>query len=207
MENYLQKTICTYNETAKEYAQNVKDICPMNELEKFVKMLPFYSKILDVGCGSGVASKILSDKGHNLFGIDLSRELLNEAKKQPPLANFYLQDMRNLGFKDNRFMGIWNVGSLLHLKKQDVSKALDETYRVLAPKGIMYLSVKSGTGEGLEEDKRYGGKPKWYSYFESEEINNLLEKSGFKILENYAIQYDDKYRIAHPWMNIFCERK
>lgn len=205
MEEYLQKTINTYNKTAKEYVENVKGLVPMNELEKFIKYVSS-GKILDIGCGSGVAAKNIQEKGHQVYGVDLSEELLKAAKKESPNSKFYMRDMRVLGFNDSEFDGIWHVASLLHLEKKDVPTALNEANRVLKSGGVMYLSIKGGEGEGIELDKRYDGLPKQYTYFETEEINKLLENANFEVLENYPIQYDDIYRIAHPWFNIFVRK-
>jgi len=99
------------------------------------------------------------------------------------------------------------MASLLHLEKKDVPLSLNENYRVLKPAGILYLSVKGGTSEGIEFDKRYDGLPKQYTYFEPDEIESFLEDANFEILENYSINYKDNYRISHPWMNIFARKK
>jgi ubiquinone/menaquinone biosynthesis C-methylase UbiE len=204
--NYNEITIETYNKIAKEYAEKVRGLVPMNELEKFVNYMPREGLVLDIGCGSGVAAKNLYEKGLQVFGIDLSMPLIEEAKKESPKSFFEKMDMKKMVYVDNSFDGIWNVASLLHLEKKDVPTALSEAYRVLKPEGVMYLSIKEGEGESLEKDERYNGFPKYYSYYTEDEINNLLEDSGFQVLENYTVRYKDNYRIAHPWMNIFARK-
>jgi len=206
MKDYNKITIDTYNNTAKGYIENVKGLVPMNELEKFVNYVPS-GKILDIGCGSGVSARNLQERGLQVYGIDLSKELITASRIESPQSGFYEMDMRNLLFPEKNFDGIWQMASLLHLEKKDVPLALDEACRVLKPKGTIYLSIKGGEGESLESDKRYGGLPKYYSYFMPEEINSFLENAGFEILENYSIEYKDTYRIAHPWMNIFAQKK
>lgn len=62
MRNYIQTTIDTYNKTAAKYVENVKGLVPMNELEKFVKYVPS-GRILDIGCGSGVGTRNLQERG------------------------------------------------------------------------------------------------------------------------------------------------
>lgn len=206
MKDYIKKTIETYNKTADEYVKNVKGLVPMNELEKFVKYIP-HGSILDIGCGSGVSAKNLKEKGLDVTGIDLSEKLLEASRLESPGSNFYKMDMRNLDFKNKSFDGIWQMASLLHLEKKDVPLSLNENYRVLKPEGILYLSVKGGSGEGIEFDKRYGGLPKHYTYFEKDEINSMLKDANFEVLENYSLNYNDSYRIDHPWMNIFARKK
>jgi ubiquinone/menaquinone biosynthesis C-methylase UbiE len=206
-ENYLATTIKTYDETAREYAENVKNILPQQEFDKFISMVPINSFILDIGCGSGVATRCLSEAGYKNIGIDLSQKLLNEAKTESPNTKFYKMDMRNLNFGSDSFDGIWCCASLLHLKKEEVPLTLRGFNKILKPRGSMYISIKEGEGEGMEEDKRYNGKPKWYSYYKQSEINSLLNNAGFNVLENYCIQCKDTYRMAHPWMSIFCNKK
>ncbi len=206
MDKYCEVTINSYNQTAKDYANKVRGICPMNELEKFVSYLPKKSKIADLGCGSGVAAKHLTEKGFYVTGIDLSESLLQEAKKESPESKFIYGDILNVPLDDNLFNGVWHVGSLLHIPRRFALQGLREVNRILKSDGIIYLSVKAGNSEGFEEDKRYGGIKKWWTYFDSDEINMLLEKSGFEILENYGVEYDDSYRNAHPWMNVFARK-
>ena len=207
MENYIKTTIDTYNKTAKEYVEKVKELVPMNELEKFINYVPS-GNVLDIGCGSGVGAKNLQERGLQVYGIDLSEELLKAAKKESPRSYFYKMDMRDLDILGNSiFDGIWQMASLLHLEKKDVPIALSEANRVLKPKGIIYVPVKMGEGEGLEPDERYGGELKYYAYYQQKEIESFLKKADFEILENYWIKYNDTYRNAHPWMNVFARKK
>lgn len=206
MKDYLKTTINTYNKTAKEYAENVKGFVPMNELKKFVNYI-VSGKVLDIGCGSGVGAKTIQERGLKVFGIDLSEELLKIAKLESPNSKFYLMDMMNLEFPANNFEGIWQMASLLHLEKKDVPMALNEANRVLKPKGVIYVPVKMGEGEGLEKDKRYNNALKYYAYYQPKEIEILLENANFEVLENYWVKYEDEYRNAHPWMNIFAKKK
>lgn len=40
--------------------------------------------ILDIGCGNGVLSRLLSKKSHKIIGIDFSRKMLALAQKKQP---------------------------------------------------------------------------------------------------------------------------
>jgi ubiquinone/menaquinone biosynthesis C-methylase UbiE len=206
VKDYIQITIDTYNKTAKEYAEKVKGLIPTIEFEKFVKYVP-HGKILDIGCGSGVGARNLQEKGLQVYGIDLSKELLKVSEKESPNSKFYKMDMRKLKFEDNYFDGIWQMASLIHLEKKDVSTALYEANRVLKFKGIIYVPVKMGEGEGLEKDERYYNKLKYYAYYQPDEIERLLTDANFEVLENYWIKYDDSYRNAHPWINLFARKR
>jgi len=206
VEDYNKITIETYNETAKEYAEKVKGLTPTIEFEKFVNYVSS-GKILDIGCGSGVCVRNLQERGFQVYKIDLAEELLKISEKESPNSKFYKMDMRKLNFENNYFDGIWHVASLLHLEKRDIPIALSEANRVLKFNGIIYVSVKKGEGGGLEKDERYNNKLKYYAYYQPSEIEKLLINANFEILENYHVTYDDSYRNAHPWINLFAKKR
>lgn len=93
----------------------------------------------------------------------------------------------------------------LILKKREIPKATKEAYRVLKKEGIIYAGVKKGSGEGFITDKRYGNVEKFYSFFSKKEIEKMLEKEGFKIVESYINQHDKKHD-TNPWINVFCRK-
>lgn len=58
--------------------------------------LPAGSRVLDVACGAGRHARVLAEIGHRVIGIDLSRDLLTEAKDITRVR----ADMRRLPFRD-----------------------------------------------------------------------------------------------------------
>src|SRR3989344_833127 len=61
-------------------------------------------RVLDLGCGDGLNIKILVQKGNkNVVGVDISRELLEEAKRLNPKAKFFQASAKKLPFKDSSF--------------------------------------------------------------------------------------------------------
>jgi len=97
------------------------------------------SKVLELGCGTGIFSEKLSTTGIQLSSIDLSPDLLEQAKDRIKNKNvqFYLQDAENLEFSDNTFDTVLGTSILHHLR---IERALSEIYRVLKPKGLMVFS-------------------------------------------------------------------
>ncbi|MBT9148375.1 MAG: putative S-adenosylmethionine-dependent methyltransferase [Syntrophomonadaceae bacterium] len=94
--------------------------------------------ILDLGCGGGWLSKVLSAKGYRIIGIDISTVLIKTATKAASEnLGFLVGDCMNLPFRDNRFDLIVGVGILHHL---DPDKALAECHRVLSKNGsILFM--------------------------------------------------------------------
>jgi len=96
--------------------------------------------ILDVGCGSGLSSFMLRNKGCRTVGIDISPLAIRRAKKRGQVDLKYLVcDVLNLPFKDNQFDIVANYLFIEHLP--DVDTALGEMVRVTKTGGkIIILS-------------------------------------------------------------------
>jgi len=99
-------------------------------------------KILDVGCGAGFFSIILSQSSMDMIGIDLTPEMIAEAKalakSEKAAAQFLVMDAEQLEFPDNTFDAViarnvtWNL--------PHPAKAYAEWVRVLKPGGILLNS-------------------------------------------------------------------
>lgn len=70
------------------------------------------SSVLDAACGAGRYSYLLAEKGFDVFGFDLSKNLLNIAKKTADdfaiSQKFICADIRNFCVK-NKFSAIFNL--------------------------------------------------------------------------------------------------
>lgn len=96
-------------------------------------------KILDVGTGAGFFPVILSKLGYEVFGIDMSSEMLNEARKN--FSEFECRvevqkmDAQNLEFDDESFDVV--ISRNLTWTLPNVEQAYREWFRVLKSNGLM----------------------------------------------------------------------
>ena len=106
-------------------------LAKMKAVNEFMKSLPLSSAIVDVACGEGVLVEEFGNQGYNIKGIDLNYE-----------SDFVLRgDVRDLPYDDHTFDVVLFLDALEHLAYEDQPKALSEIYRVLKPKGTLFLSV------------------------------------------------------------------
>ena len=92
-------------------------------------------KILEIGCGMGVNSTLLSHQGAGVTAIDISQNRLIRVKQvlaQHKLDNISLcrADGQILPFANNSFDIVYSNAVLIHLDKQLTAS---EIYRVLKP--------------------------------------------------------------------------
>src|SRR3989304_3990742 len=148
------------------------------ELAEFAELVKKNGgRVLDCGCGSGVQSKELFDRGLEVVGVDLSPKMVSEAKKRVPKAKFAVGDMTKMNFAKGSFGGVYAGASLLHIPKKLVPKVLKSINKMLKNGGILYLELKEGEGEGEVVDERFGKKlRRFFSFFKTAEIKKLLSQ-------------------------------
>ncbi len=96
---------------------------------KIHELLPHISgeKVLDVACGPGHLVDVLNKHGFEAFGIDITPEFINFAKKNKK-GDFQVADANSLPFKNQEFDTVILKSILEHLK--DDLGALNEALRV-----------------------------------------------------------------------------
>lgn len=105
--------------------------------------LPPDARVLDVGCGSGWASRLLGEKARNgrVVGIDISDEMVTlsaDTSKGFPNVEFRVASAEGLPFAGGEFTHAFSMESLYYYA--DIPAALKEINRVLAPNG-MFVTV------------------------------------------------------------------
>ena len=168
-------------------------------IQIFSRIVGKGAKVLDLGCGPGIETKKLVEKGLLVYGLDLSEKLLDIAKKDNPTVEFTQGDMRQLPYADGQFDGVFAKASLLHIKKDDIDQVLSEIRRVLRPKGIFHAAVKQGEGEKEETEDDYGYSYKrFFSYWQPDEFKRLLTERGFNITNS------DILKRSFTWIRIIA---
>lgn len=107
----------------------------LNEIEKRFGT----AQILDVGCGAGMLTNALAEKGHAVSGIDLSESSLTIAKKRDTTGRVAYQKANAyaLPFPDASFNVVCATDVLEHVEIPQ--KLISEASRVLKPGGIFFF--------------------------------------------------------------------
>lgn len=196
----------SYQSTAAAFARNVAELAPTGSIEKFINFLPPKAKIIDIGCGSGRDAQLFSTMGAEVLGIDFSSNLIDIAQQYAPLAQFHVMDMERMNFPEASFDGAWAACSLGHLPKKSLPAVLKKIHSLLAEHGYLYLALKKGSGEVLENDTRYGiDVKKLWAYYEEDELKDRLQKAHFEILDFATVAINHHYQ-THPAFRVFCRK-
>lgn len=97
------------------------------------------SKILDLCCGSGQATQILTKFSRNVTGLDASPLSLKRAKENAPQADYVEAFAQDIPFTENKFDFVHTSAALHEMQPEQLQKILNEVYRILQPGGIFTL--------------------------------------------------------------------
>lgn len=113
-------------------------------------------RVLDFGCGHGMASVVLARHGARVTAFDLSLGYLSEACARAEAngvhIDFVQADGEHLPFADGSFDGIWGNAVLHHL---DLHRTGAELQRVLRPRGLAVFCEPWGENPLLNWTRAY----------------------------------------------------
>ena len=170
-------TIDIYNKNAAKYADLDIDTVSLTAYDDFSKALPKNGIVLDYGCGPGYFSKKFLADGFKVDAFDASAKMIEIASVETRV-NWWVGDFKSFR-APTLYDGIWANFSLLHAPKKEITPLIQTIFKSLKPNGLFSLGLKLGIGE--KRDK-IGRK---YSYFEEEEISNILSNVGFSLMSHY----------------------
>jgi len=180
MTDWRQKTIDTYNNSAKDLAEYFRGIgARTNDIEKALQLAgnPPQARVVEIGCGDGRDAKEIVRRVNWYLGFDISNELIKLARKHVAGAEFQVADIADFDFPSNLDV-IYAFASLLHSDKDEVRKVLRRAALALKPEGIFYISLKQAPDyESRIKKDMYGER---LFYFYNPEIIEELAADKYK---------------------------
>ena len=153
------------------------------------------SRILDVATGTGGQAFSFAEKGYDVVGIDLSKDMLKVANKKNRHENlkFKVADATRIPFENNHF-DVSCVSFALHDMPLNIrEKTLEEMLRVTKPKGIIVI-----VDYALSKNKiiRYliyrfieSFETKFYPGFIKSNLETLFRKYGIEIENEHSVLF------------------
>ena len=171
---------------------------------------------------------------YNYVGIDNSSGLLSHANKAHPQKVFLPGDQLSLPLADNQADIIFNIAAFHHIPSTSLRlESLYEMSRILKPNGLLVITVwnlwqwkywKANLFAWLRALITFGdfaindlfiswknpsGKTasnRYYHSFLPTEINHLVKKAGFTIIENFAVKKGQKVAFLKSFNYIIIAR-
>ncbi|QLE73738.1 class I SAM-dependent methyltransferase [Streptomyces rectiverticillatus] len=165
--------------------------------------LPPGSRILDVGCGTGLPTALqLADAGHRVVGVDLSAGMLELARENVPKADFHLADLADL--RDGRlgaFDGVTAFFSLLMLPRTEIPHALRMLHGLLRPGGLLALSMVEADVDDYAIP--FLGNTIRVSGYLRDELRQVVREAGFEVAGENSLAYAPASTDVPPEIQLF----
>lgn len=146
-----------------------------------------YTRLLDVGCGSGMAAQLAAERGAHVAGFDATEPLLEVARERVPDGTFRSGDMEELPFPDDAFTLVTGFNSFQFAG--DPVRALREAARVAEPGAPVAIAIW-GRAEQCESAQVFeasselappappGRRPGPFALSEAGALESLVEQAG-----------------------------
>ena len=211
--DFLERTRSGYDATAAEYAARFHHHIDDKPVER--AMLAAFAGLVratglaavaDVGCGTGVTTRILSELGIVASGIDLSPNMIDQARLRNPELDFTVGSMTELSLPDGCVGGVCAWYSTIHVPDTHLPTVFSEFHRVLAPGGVVLLAFQVGDQPrhlteafGIPVDLEFH----WRT---TEAVSVLLESAGLPVYTRTVREADDDGLESTPQAFLLARR-
>lgn len=174
--------------------------------------------VLDAGCGPGVHSIRAARYGARVRAVDLSNQMLAEARRRAEKAGladrieFSQGDLTDLNLESDAFPFVFSWGVVIHIP--DAEKALDNLARVTAKGGKLALQIlgrssldwraerlaRKLTSKSHDEHPTAVGAGVWYDFnddrlwvqrFDAKKLEAEMRKRGMRLVSRRGAEFTE----------------
>lgn len=184
--NSQEELAARYDEWAASYEEDMGDHSgPREAVETLMRHVPPEARILDAGCGTGLAGQLLASHGYrHLEGLDLSAGMLREAGKKGCYQALYQAKLGDpLDFSTGAFDAVLVIG--VFARGHGPSRSLAELIRITRPGGRIAFTLR----------------PEFYVATDFKDtMTSLMESGRWRLLETTE-PFDGRYK-EFPGINL-----
>jgi SAM-dependent methyltransferase len=182
---FLTETRASYDAMAADYARRFAGELASKPWDR--AMLAAFAEVVsgpvaDVGCGPGANTAYLKGLGVDVFGVDLSPEMVALSRERYPELRFQVGSMTALDLPDGELGGVMALYSIIHIPADHMPGVFAEFRRVLRPGGHLMLAFQAGDDIN-HRDEGFGHKLSLdFRRQQPDRIAALLAGAGFEMV-------------------------
>lgn len=161
------------------------------------------TKVLDLCCGSGQATKFLVQSSQDVTGLDISPVSLQRAQQNVPQAQYVEAPAEEMPFPDNLFDLVHTSVAMHEMETATLRQIFEEVYRVLKPGGIFTMVDFHSPTNPLF----WPGLSLFLWLFETQTSWQLLKTDLLSLLEEINFQVSDRTLHAGGSLQVIQARK
>jgi len=175
-----------YSERAKEYEQIYKKEERQEDLKKLeiiLKDLFFAKSVIEIACGTGYWTKVISETAKSIFAVDINDTVLEiaQSKKYKAPITFENADIFNLTKVDEKFDSGFGGFIWSHIPKQKLDVFLSAFISKVSPGGFVVFvdnQFVKGSNTPIDSKDEYGN---------TYQIRKLSNKNNYKVMKNFPV--------------------
>lgn len=185
-EDILRSIRESYDRLADEYTLRIAgelDHKPFDReiLNRFATEVAGRGEVCDLGCGPGHVARYLHQAGATVFGLDLSPQMVLQARRLNPDIPFREGNMLALDLPGGALAGIAAFYAIVNTPKESLPTVFSEMKRVLQPGGLLLLAFHVGD-EALRLPELWGRPISMdFFLFQTSAVRRQLEAAGFAV--------------------------
>jgi SAM-dependent methyltransferase len=149
------------------------------------------SQVIDVGCGTGATTALLDGCGVDVSGVDLSPNMIAQARRLNPGLPFSVGSMASLDLAGGSARGICAWYSIIHVPDQHLADVFGEFHRVLAPGGLVLLAFQVGDEPRVLTNAAEQKVHLTFIRRRSQWVSDQLATAGFDVYAELVREPDD----------------
>lgn len=156
------------------------------------------ARLLDLGCGYGKDLEYFKKQGSEVYGIDISSEMIKLARERVPCAHLARGSFDNLPYPENHFDFIFSRYALQH--SHNLEGTFKEAHRVLRQGGDLVFLVTHPMRHYFEKQTK--------DYWVQEEIASVILDGKLTVEEPSHIfsEYLSPFMLSHFTLEAFHEK-
>jgi len=175
-----------YSERAKEYEQIYKKEERQEDLKKLeiiLKDLFFAKSVIEIACGTGYWTKVISETAKSIFAVDINDTVLEiaQSKKYKAPTTFENADILNLTKLKEKFDSGFGGFIWSHIPKQNLNVFLSGFISKISPGGLVVFvdnQFVKGSNTPIDSKDEYGN---------TYQIRKLSNKNNYKVMKNFPV--------------------
>jgi SAM-dependent methyltransferase len=153
----------------------------------FHRLLEPKCRVLDVGSGTGRPfARFLVDRGFDVVGVDISRRMVEIARRNVPEARFRVLSMTEMDY-DNEFDGVVAAYSLLLLDPTQFLSVAEKIVNALQREGVFYMSLNEPRNTYTDADSsafvEIMGETMYSRAYTEAEVREVFSPLGLRMLK------------------------
>lgn len=194
-------TLSSYDNNIDEYISNTPHKVD-GDIEEWIletlKRLPTNSKILEIGSGFSRDADYIESLGYSVERTDASKGFVDYMRSKGKDAG--LLDVLKDSISGSYDL-IFADAVFLHFTKGEIKTVFSKCNNSLNQNGILSFSLKEGSGEEWSTEKL--SNPRFFRYWEKDELARELSLYGFTII---SAELKEAPQDSPKWLHIIAQK-